>query len=98
MIRQSIGVTPLKHLIKWCYPEATAAFDACAAQHDKDYKTVDWSTGPNATLRIDLKFRACCLEVAGQDEGLRADAELFCHVARHWGRTRAWLWKLGIRY
>lgn len=97
MSRQSVGVTPFKHLIRWLYPEATRAFDGCAAVHDKDYATVDWS-GDNATLQIDLKFYSCCLKVAGNNEKLVHDADLFFRVCRRWGRMREALWRWGIRY
>jgi hypothetical protein len=96
--RQSVGVWGTKHLIKWLYPEAVAAFDPCAAQHDKDYKTVDWSKGDDATLDIDGAFRLCCWVAAGTDEKLQHDAELFYRTARRWGVMRAWLWEWGFRW
>lgn len=97
-MKQFVGVVPFKHLIKWCYPEATKAFDKCAQVHDEQYKIVDWTKGSNATLDIDGEFRLCCWMTAGVDEKLQHDAELFYRVARRWGVMRAYLWKLGLRY
>ena len=98
MSRQSVGVVPFKHIIKWLYPEAVAAFDGCAAQHDKDYKTVDWSKGDEATEGIDGNFLKCCLGASGQNAGLVNDAYFFFRVCRRWGKMRARLWAWGIRY
>lgn len=98
MSRQSIGVTPFKTIIRWMYPEAVAAFDGCAKLHDEAYKTVDWSLGPNATLDIDQKFYWCCTLAAAGNAGLLRDANLFYRVCRRWGRARAALWRIGIRY
>lgn len=98
MKRQSTGVVPFKHLIKWMYPEAVGAFDPCAAIHDADYKNVDWSKGSEATAAIDAKFLYCCQEAAGHNQKLCEQAWLFYDVARAWGKMRAVLWKLGLRY
>lgn len=98
MSRQSVGVCGVKTLIRWLYPEAVAAFDGCAAQHDKDYKTVDWSKGAEATAEIDTDFYACCLKEADGDADLEKDADFFFKVCRKWGRMRATVWKIGIRY
>ena len=95
--RQSVGIVPLKHIIKWLYPEAVAAFDGCAEQHDRDYKKVDWSR-PNPTAAIDQKFYQCCLVAANNDPLLLDDAALFFKVCGKWGRMRRALWKIGIRY
>jgi len=97
-MRQSLGVTPFKHIIKWCYPRAVAAFDPCAKLHDEAYKTVDWSKGHTATLNIDHQFLWCCLAAAGEDKELIKTARFFYRVARKWGIWRARLWKIGIRY
>jgi len=97
MGRQSCGVWGTKHLIKWLFPEAVAAFDSCAAQHDRDYKTVDWSR-PNPTASIDQKFFQCCICAAKEDSQLLADAHLFYRVCGRWGRMRAALWLIGVRY
>jgi hypothetical protein len=98
MARQSVGVCGFKTLIRWLYPEAVAAFDGCAAEHDKAYKTVDWSWGSDATLAIDWQFRICCMVQAQGDPELEADAETFYEVARKWGRARARLWQWGVRW
>lgn len=102
--RQSVGVVPFKHLIKWLYPDATRCFDACAAEHDFQYQhNVDW-TCEDPTARIDLAFYGCCLKRIEQEDDpalrdkLLKDANLFYRVARAWGKGRAFLWDLGIRY
>lgn len=95
---QSVGVCGFKHIIKWLYPEAVAAFDGCAAVHDKDYKGVDWSLGADATLEIDRKFWRCCIAAADGDDKLEQDANFFYSMCRKWGIMRAYLWKIGLSY
>lgn len=98
MSKQSCGVWGTKWLIRKLFPEAVKAFDPCAAQHDRDYKTVDWSKGAFATEAIDQKFYQCCLIAAHGDDLLEADAYTFYRACRKWGRMRAALWKFGVRY
>lgn len=98
MTRQSVGVTPFKGLIRWLYPRAVAAFDGCAKLHDEAYKTVDWSVGADATLNIDQKFCWCCVLAANGDAELLKDAAFFYRVCRRWGKMRAALWQIGVRY
>lgn len=97
-MRQSVGVWGTKWLIRLLYPEAVACFEQCAKQHDIDYKQVDWSQGADATAEIDRKFWACCQVCAADDLVLLQDAELFYQACRKWGRMRAVLWKIGLRY
>ena len=96
--RQSIGVVPFKHLIKWLWPKATKRFDPCAEVHDLQYKKVDWAKGKVATAAIDQAFLQCCLVYAQGDKKLEHDAALFYKAARKWGIMRAYLWKIGVRY
>jgi hypothetical protein len=98
MSGQSVGVTPFKGIIKWMYPRAVEVFDLCAKLHDQAYKNVQWETGLDATLKIDVELLDCMLKTAGGDEELMAQAKMFYRVARRWGQGRAMLWKVGVRY
>lgn len=98
MSRQSIGVDPFKGIIRWMYPDAVRAFDPCAKIHDEDYKTVDWSRGKDATLKIDQKFWRCCIAAADNDLKLIEQANWFYKVCRRWGIMRAGLWKCFISW
>jgi len=96
-MKQSVGVTPFKTIIRLCYPRAVAQFDSCAREHDKSYHSIDWARD-DPTETIDAVLLYCMLNKAGDDPGLVSDAWLFHSVARRWAKLRKFLWRLGIRY
>ena len=96
-MRQSVGVCGVKHLIRWCYPHAVAAFDDCAAEHDRAYKQVDWAES-DPTGQIDSVLLYCMLIAAGEDQKLMRQAWLFYRVARGWAKMRKALWRVGLNY
>lgn len=103
---QSTGVWGTKWAIRLLMPRFVALVEPCSKRHDEAYvqkdpqawNFIDWSLGSRATYRADVRWACCARSAVGHDPVLRSQVALGFKVIRAWGRMRALLWKIGVRY